>query len=51
MRPRFKRLSEEAKNLAQQIADLEKTEFTIADFTRAKIEDADRRIQPTFRDR
>lgn len=44
----IKRLSDEGKNLAQQIADLEKTEFTIADFTRAKIEDADRRINRLF---
>ena len=44
----IKRLEEEGSNLAQQIADLENQEFTIADFTRARIEEADRRINGMF---
>jgi chromosome segregation ATPase len=41
-------LEDESKNLSQQIADIEKQEFTIADFTKAKIDECDRRINGLF---
>lgn len=41
-------LEEESKKLSQQIADIEKQEFTIADFTKAKIDECDRRINGLF---
>lgn len=42
------RLEKEGSDIAQQIADLEKQEFAIADFTKAKIEECDRRINSLF---
>lgn len=44
-----KKLEKEAAELAQQIADIEKQEFTIAEFTRAKIEESEARINSLFR--
>lgn len=44
----IKVLEEESKKLSQQIADIEKQEFTIADFTKAKIDECDRRINGLF---
>ncbi|NCB40370.1 MAG: hypothetical protein EOM80_16545 [Erysipelotrichia bacterium] len=44
-----KKLAKEAAELAQQIADIEKQEFTIAEFTRAKIEESEARINSLFR--
>lgn len=45
----IKSLEAKASDLAQQIADVEKQEFTIADFTRAKIEESEGRINSLFR--
>jgi exonuclease SbcC len=42
-------LEKEEKNLAQQIADLEGTEFTIQQFTRAKIDALEARINGKFK--
>ncbi len=42
------RLNQEGANLAQQIADLEKTEFTIDDFTKYKINESEQRINRLF---
>lgn len=43
-----KRLHAEGSSLAQQIADLEQQEFTVAEFTRAKIEESEGRINGLF---
>jgi hypothetical protein len=43
-----KRLEDEGAQIAQQIADVEQQEFTLADFTRARVEEADRRINGMF---
>lgn len=45
----IKNLEAQASDLAQQIADLEKQEFTIAEFTKAKIEESEARINSMFR--
>lgn len=42
------RLEASGKDLAQQIADAEKEEYTIAQFTKAKIEECERRINGMF---
>lgn len=42
------RLEASGKDLAQQIADAEKEEYTIAQFTKAKIEECERRINGLF---
>lgn len=42
------RLEASGKELAQQIADAEKEEYTIAQFTKAKIEECERRINGLF---
>jgi len=42
------RLEESGKTLAQQIADAEKEEYTIAQFTKAKVDECDRRINGMF---
>ena len=47
-RKEVERLNEESKSLSQQIADLEKQEFTIDAFTKAKIDECDRRINGMF---
>lgn len=44
----IERLNEEGSSLAQQIADLEKTEFTIDDFTKYKINESEQRINRLF---
>lgn len=44
----IKVLEDESKKLSQQIADIERQEFTIADFTKAKIDECDRRINGLF---
>lgn len=44
-----KRLQSEGSSLAQQIADLEQQEFTVAEFTRAKIEESEGRINGLFK--
>lgn len=44
----IKNLEAEAKQISQQIADIEKQEFTIADFTRAKINESEARINSLF---
>lgn len=41
-------LKNEASGLSQQIADLEKTEFTMAEFTKVKIDESERRINSLF---
>lgn len=41
-------LNEKGKQLAQQIADLEKEEYTIQEFTRTKIEECESRINGLF---
>lgn len=41
-------LTETAKNMAQQIADIEKDEFTITNFTKTKIEEAEKRVNGLF---
>lgn len=41
-------LEDESKRISQQIADIEKQEFTIAEFTKAKIDECDRRINGLF---
>jgi DNA repair exonuclease SbcCD ATPase subunit len=46
---RIKQLQEEERSLAQQIADLESTEFTIEQFTRAKIDEIESRINSRFK--
>lgn len=43
-----KRLQAEGSSLAQQIADLEQQEFTVAEFTRAKIDESEGRINGLF---
>lgn len=43
-----KKLETEGADIAQQIADIEGTEFTMDDFTRAKVSEADRRINSMF---
>lgn len=43
-----KKLEAEGSDIAQQIADIEGTEFTMDDFTRAKVSEADRRINSMF---
>lgn len=42
------KLKEQASGLAQQIADIEKQEFAIMDFTRAKIEECEGKINGLF---
>lgn len=42
-------LTEKGKDLAQQIASLEKQEFTIDDFNRVKIEECDKRVNSLFK--
>lgn len=49
IKQRIADLEAEEKNLAQQIADLEKTEFTIQEFTRAKIDALESRINGKFK--
>ena len=44
-----KRLQAEGSSLAQQISDLEQQEFTVAEFTRAKIEESEGRINGLFK--
>ncbi|MFA6796940.1 MAG: hypothetical protein WCR63_05185 [Bacilli bacterium] len=44
----IKSLEEESRNLSQQIADVEKQEFTINDFNRAKIDECSKRINSLF---
>jgi uncharacterized coiled-coil DUF342 family protein len=44
----IERLKAEGSNLAQQIADLEKTEFTIDAFNKVKIDECDRRVNGLF---
>ncbi|MBV5348900.1 AAA family ATPase [bacterium] len=44
-----KNLEEQGKQLSQQIADLEKTEFTMEAFNKAKIDECDRRINGLFK--
>lgn len=44
----IKRLESEGAQLSQQISDLEKIEFTIEDFNRVKIEEADKRVNRLF---
>ena len=41
-------LTEKGKTLAQQIADLEKEEYTVQEFTRAKIDECESRINGLF---
>lgn len=41
-------LEEEGKQLAQQVADLEKEEYTIQEFTRTKIDECESRINNLF---
>ena len=41
-------LEEESDNLSQQIADIEKEEFTIEEFTRTKVEECESRINGMF---
>lgn len=45
---RVAQLSAEMKHVAQQISDLEKDEFTLETFTRAKIDEAENRINNRF---
>lgn len=45
---RIEALYAEESNLSQQLADLEKTEFTIAQFTRARIDAVESRINGMF---
>lgn len=47
-RAEVKNLETEGAIIAQQIADIEGTEFTMDDFTRAKVSEADRRINSMF---
>lgn len=47
-RKEVERLNEESKSISQQIADLEKQEFTIDAFTKAKIDECDKRINGMF---
>jgi len=42
------RLLDEERSLSQQIADLERTEFTIQEFTKSKIDECERRINSRF---
>jgi len=44
-----KRLHAEGSSLVQQISDLEQQEFTVAEFTRAKIEESEGRINGLFK--
>lgn len=44
----IKSLEEESRNLSQQIADVEKQEFIINDFNRAKIDECSKRINSLF---
>jgi chromosome segregation ATPase len=46
---RIKELEKEGKNLAQQIADLERKEFTIEQFTKLKIDTLESRINNKFK--
>lgn len=45
---RIEQLNEELKKVAQQISDLEKDEFTLEAFTKAKIDEAESRINSRF---
>lgn len=45
----IKSLESKASDLAQQIADLEKQEFIIAEFTKARVEESEARINSMFR--
>jgi DNA repair exonuclease SbcCD ATPase subunit len=45
---RVSELKAEESRLAQEVADLEKTEFTILDFTKAKMDEVDRRVNGMF---
>ncbi|WP_392436434.1 AAA family ATPase [Cruoricaptor ignavus] len=45
---RIAQLNSELKNIAQQISNLEKDEFTLEAFTRAKIDEAENRINSRF---
>jgi DNA repair exonuclease SbcCD ATPase subunit len=45
----IKTLEKQGSELAQQIADCEKQEFTIDDFNRIKIEECDRRVNELFK--
>lgn len=42
-------LNSQAKDYAQQIADIEKSEFTMAEFSKKKIEDCETRINSMFK--
>ena len=42
-------LEKQGKDLAQQIADVEREEYTIAQFTKAKIDECERRINGLFK--
>jgi hypothetical protein len=44
----IERLKNEGREISQQIADLEKEEFTIKEFTKIKIDDASKRINSMF---
>jgi DNA repair protein SbcC/Rad50 len=46
---RLEELARQEKSLAQQIADMEMIEFTIKDFTRAKIEAVEEKINSKFK--
>lgn len=43
------RLEENGKNLAQQIADVEREEYTIEQFTKTKIDECEKRINAMFK--
>lgn len=43
------RLEESGKNLAQQIADVEREEYTIEQFTKTKIDECEKRINAMFK--
>lgn len=43
------RLKESGKNLAQQIADVEREEYTIEQFTKTKIDECEKRINAMFK--
>lgn len=43
------RLTESGKNLAQQIADVEREEYTIEQFTKTKIDECEKRINAMFK--
>jgi DNA repair protein SbcC/Rad50 len=44
----IEKLKAEASELSQQIADIEKTEFAMAEFTKVKIDESERRINSLF---